>query len=100
MEGYLGKKSSFIRTPKFNVFTGIDNWKNNKYLKQKINLVTITEGLLTLYFLGGIVSAYILHEKGLLPFHIMLALGFGAVFYYSVFHERRIGIKGKIGTEE
>jgi len=89
IEGYLGKKSSFIRTPKFNVISGLDKWKNNKYLKQKIDMITIFEGILALYFLSGVISAYLLHEKGLLPFHIMLTLGFGAVFYYSVFHERR-----------
>ncbi len=88
VEGYMGKKSSFIRTPKFNVFTSKDKWKDNKYLSKNINMITIAEGLLTLYFLGGIVSAYMLHDTGLLPFHIMLTLGFGAVFYYSVFAER------------
>ena len=88
LEGFSGKKSSFIRTPKFNVFNGGQKWKDNVYLSGKINLMTIAEGLLSLYFLMGIISAYLLGDMGLLPFHIMLTVGFGGVFYYSVFAER------------
>ena len=84
MEGYLGKKSSFIRTPKFNIVGNNDKWKGNKYLVSALTPVTILEGLLTLYFLFGIVSSFILKEYGLLPFHFMLFWGFGFVFWLSV----------------
>lgn len=84
MEGYLGKKSSFIRTPKFNIVTNKDKWKGNKYLVNNINTITILEGLMTLYFLFGIISAFLLNDYGLLPFHIMLFWGFGFVFWLSI----------------
>lgn len=84
MEGYAGKKSSFIRTPKFNIVNNKDQWKSNVYLVSSINLVTVFEGLLSLYFLAAIVSSFILKDYGLLPFHMMLFWGFGFVFWLSV----------------
>ncbi|MEN8913934.1 MAG: cellulose synthase family protein, partial [Polaribacter sp.] len=35
LEGHFGKKSEFVRTPKFNIKTLKDGWKNNKYIKKK-----------------------------------------------------------------
>ena len=84
IEGLLGRKSPFIRTPKFNVSFKGDSWKGNDYVKVKLNAVTIMEGLLCLYFLFGIVVGFYLKDMGLLFFHVMLMLGFGGVFYYSV----------------
>lgn len=84
IEGHMGKKSAFIRTPKFNVTTLKDSWKNNKYLQGKLSVVNYVEGFLVLYFLFGIVSAFKLTDYGLLPFHLMLFFGFGFVFYKSV----------------
>jgi cellulose synthase/poly-beta-1,6-N-acetylglucosamine synthase-like glycosyltransferase len=84
IEGLLGRKSPFIRTPKFNVAIKGDSWKGNDYVKIKLNAVTIMEGVLCLYFLFGIVTGFYLKDIGLLFFHVMLMLGFGGVFYYSV----------------
>ena len=84
VEGYMGKKSSFIRTPKFNIVNDKDKWKGNKYLVNNINTITILEGFMTLYFLFGIVSAFLLNDYGLLPFHMMLFWGFGFVFWLSI----------------
>ena len=84
LEGHLGKKSAFIRTPKFNVMSVKDSWKNNKYIQAKLSPINFVEGLLVLYFLFGILSAFKLTDYGLLPFHLMLFFGFGFVFYKSV----------------
>jgi cellulose synthase/poly-beta-1,6-N-acetylglucosamine synthase-like glycosyltransferase len=84
MEGLLGRKTPFIRTPKFNLSEKRKSWKGNDYVRTKINTQTILEGLLCLYFVGGIAAGIMLRDGGLLIFHAMLALGFGAVFYYSV----------------
>lgn len=89
IEGYAGKKSSFIRTPKFNIVNNKDTWKGNVYLVDNLNLMTIFEGLLALYFLFAIVSAFFLKEYGLLPFHFMLFWGFGFVFWLSVRQVRK-----------
>lgn len=84
MEGYFGIKSSFVRTPKFNISSGKQDWKTNKYVEKKINLVTILEGLLSFTFLGAVVFGIVVGDYGLIPFHLMLCIGFGLVFFYSI----------------
>lgn len=88
IEGHLGKKSDFVRTPKFNVSSLRDSWKNNKYLSKRISPNVIIEGLLMLYFGFGMYSAFIVGEQGgdfgLFPFHLMLFIGFGFVFFKSI----------------
>jgi cellulose synthase/poly-beta-1,6-N-acetylglucosamine synthase-like glycosyltransferase len=88
LEGHLGKKSEFIRTPKFNINSLKDNWKGNKYLKKTISPNVILEGLLMLYFAFGMYSAFVVGDQGgdfgLFPFHLMLFVGFGFVFFKSL----------------
>ncbi|MCH2217491.1 MAG: glycosyltransferase family 2 protein [Flavobacteriales bacterium] len=89
LEGHIGKKSEFVRTPKFNIKSLKDSWKNNKYIRKKPSLNVIIEGLLTMYFAFGMYSAFIVGDQGgdfgLFPFHLMLFMGFGYVFFKSVF---------------
>lgn len=89
MEGYLGKKSPFVRTPKFNLEKSSDKWYGNKYLASSIGGVTILEGLLFIYFLGGIAMSFHYDSFALLPLFIMLSFGFGYVFFYSIFHSSK-----------
>lgn len=87
LEGYIGKKSAFIRTPKFNLSNDkTKNWGANVYLRRKINPITFFEVLLTLYFLGGIVLGFHYQDYGLMPFHVMLFIGFAYVSFYSISH--------------
>ena len=83
LEGLLGKKSAFIRTPKFNIETFKEQWKDNIYISKKISKNTIIEGLLMLYFLFGLYSGFKLNDYGLYPFHLMLFFGFSYVFFNS-----------------
>ncbi|MCT4700029.1 cellulose synthase family protein [Tenacibaculum haliotis] len=89
LEGHFGKKSEFVRTPKFNIKSLKDGWKNNKYVKTKVSLNVIIEGFLTLYFIFGMYSAFVVGNQdgdfGLFPFHLMLTIGFGYVFFKSLF---------------
>ena len=85
----MGKKSAFIRTPKFNIQNKKDQWEDkNIYLKSNISVLTITEGLLALYFLGGILLAIYCGIPQFILFHVMLMFGFGAIFLYSMKHAR------------
>lgn len=88
IEGHVGKKSEFVRTPKFNIKSFKDNWKNNKYLKKSISKNVVLEGILMLYFAFGLYSAFIVGDQGgdfgLFPFHLMLCIGFGYVFFKSL----------------
>lgn len=88
IEGHIGKRSEFVRTPKFNISSLKDSWKGNKYLRKKISLNVIVEGLLMLYFGFGLYSAFVVGDQGgdfgLFPFHLMLFIGFGFVFFKSL----------------
>ena len=87
IEGYLGKKTPFIRTPKFNLTDDKNKkWSANDYLKRSINPLTLIELLFAFYFLGGIGLAIKYQDFGLLPFHIMLFLGFAYVSILSITH--------------
>ncbi|NVK52777.1 MAG: glycosyltransferase [Flavobacteriaceae bacterium] len=89
IEGHFGKKSEFVRTPKFNIKTLKDSWKNNKYIHKKPSIHVVLEGILVLYFAFGMYSAFVVGNEGgdfgLFPFHLMLFSGFGYVFFKSVF---------------
>ncbi|HBR54050.1 MAG TPA: glycosyl transferase family 2 [Flavobacteriaceae bacterium] len=88
IEGHIGKKSEFIRTPKFNINTLKDSWKGNKYLRSRISPNILIEGILMLYFGFGMYSAFVVGDQGgdfgLFPFHLMLFIGFGFVFFKSI----------------
>jgi cellulose synthase/poly-beta-1,6-N-acetylglucosamine synthase-like glycosyltransferase len=88
LEGYAGRKTPFIRTPKFNITSGQDRWRHLKYVPVSLSLLTALEGLLALYFLFGLLLAFWFRDFTLLPFHLLLCLGFGAVFYLSIRHAR------------
>lgn len=88
LEGHIGKRSEFVRTPKFNISTLKDSWKGNKYLAKNVSLNVIVEGALMLYFAFGLYSAFVVGDQGgdfgLFPFHLMLCVGFGYVFFKSL----------------
>ena len=54
LEGLLGIKTPFVRTPKFNIHRKLDSWRNNVYIKPTVSLLTMLEGILCLYFIFGI----------------------------------------------
>ncbi len=84
LEGHMGKRSEFVRTPKFNLNNLTDSWKGNKYLTKKLSPNMILEFGLMVYFLFGMYSAIPLNDFGLFPFHLMLFVGFGYVFFKSL----------------
>jgi hypothetical protein len=88
LEGWFGKKSPFVRTPKFNIKNLRDSFTQRKYLNRKLKPSTIGEGLLTLYYAGAVVAAFYLQNTMFVVFHLMLTIGYGAIFYYTVKHLR------------
>jgi hypothetical protein len=74
-----------------------DSWEKNKYLQKKLPKSVFFEGMLTLYFGFGLLSAFLVayvgnnktnpsdhFDFGLFPFHLMLFFGFGYVFVKSI----------------
>ncbi|WP_432671194.1 cellulose synthase family protein [Flavobacterium sp. SM2513] len=84
LEGLRGKKSAFIRTPKLNIEERKEQWKQNVYLSPVLSKNVIVEGLLALYFIFAIYSAFLLNDFSLLALHLMLFIGFGFVFIQSI----------------
>ncbi len=83
LEGWLGWRSAFVRTPKFNIVGPQGTWKDNIYVKKQLTIMHLLEALLCVYFIAGVVIGITLADYGLVLFHFMLALGYGGVFYLS-----------------
>ncbi len=88
IEGYLGIKSSFVRTPKFNVSVKSE-FKGNKYDKKSLSIINILEGILMIVFGYTAVVRAVYGDFGMLPFHLMLACGYGVIFF-STLKENRV----------
>ncbi len=84
LEGHLGKRSEFVRTPKFNMKNLGDTWKDNKYINKNLSTNTFIEALLMCYFAFALYSGYHLQDFGLVIFHSMLFFGFAFVFFKSI----------------
>ena len=85
IEGYIGRKTPFIRTPKFS-----DQLKDNVYIKNNISILSLAELLMVAYFSYGIFFAFKTLDFTMLPFHLMLTFGFGIVSYYTIFHKEQV----------
>ena len=84
IEGLVGKRTPFIRTPKFNADNRSGIVKGNSYLNLKVDKITIWETLFGLLFVFGIAFGIFLEDFGLILFHAMLAIGFLTISYQSV----------------
>ena len=81
LEGHFGKRSEFIRTPKFNLKA------KEKILKKeppKFTFQLLIEISLMLLFAYAIISAFTLENYSLLLFHLMLFFGFSYVVFTSL----------------
>lgn len=88
LQGYWGKKSPFVRTPKFNIKSIKDSFKKEAYFSGKLSWTTIFEGFMAVYFLMGIVMGLYLNTTLFIIFHLMLMIGYGGIFFFSVKHIR------------
>ncbi len=87
VEGLVGKKSPFIRTPKFNLQGAQDSsWEKNVYRIKKISGFVYFELLLVIYFAYGIFQAYVLSDYSFVYYHVLLLFGFGSISIYSIKH--------------
>lgn len=93
LEGHFGKKTEFIRTPKFN----IPEKAKKRFTNQapvRITFQLLLEMALLLYFLFAVISAFILNNFSMILFHLMLVFGFGYVVMES-FNFRSLFYKAK-----
>jgi len=88
IQGFRGKKSAFVRTPKFDIKGLADNFRKRKYLASKISWTTLFEGFLAIYFLGAVIIGLQIANTSFLLFHVLLMLGYGTIFIYTIRHLR------------
>ena len=83
-QGFRGKKSAFVRTPKFNIKSNNDKLTKNDYVKSRIPIPTYLEGVLSLYFMAAFIFGLYYSSTTFIIFHFLLMIGFGVIFYYSL----------------
>jgi len=86
IQGYIGKKTPFVRTPKFGIKTISDTLNNKNYLTKKLPFTTILEGLFAIYFIVAIFLGIQSQQWTFFLLHILLAIGYSTIFYLSVKH--------------
>jgi len=86
IEGYVGRKTPFVRTPKWGIVKNQDGWQRKNYLVKSLNPLTVLEVLLAFYFAFGFGLGVYWQSYQMLFLHGMLALGYGFVGFYSVKH--------------
>ncbi len=90
LQGYRGKKSPFVRTPKYNISSVRDTLRSRKYLSGRLNWITVGEGMMSVYFALAVAAAFYLQNTTFVVFHTLLAVGFGTIFFFSV---KDLGLK-------
>ncbi|MEZ4829518.1 MAG: hypothetical protein R3C61_25020 [Bacteroidia bacterium] len=89
IQGYRGKKTPFIRTPKFNLMQKTDRWENVRYKTRKVKPEVWGEFLMAGYFCMGIGMSFYFNDYGVMPFLVMQAAGFAAISIFSFRHAVR-----------
>ena len=86
LEGYFGVKSPFVRTPKFNLQSDIKAWRANVYVRNTSIMLMVVESAFSFLFAIAILIGVYLKDYALIPFHLLLSVGFGLVVFYSAKH--------------
>ncbi|MGZ5435850.1 MAG: glycosyltransferase [Pyrinomonadaceae bacterium] len=77
LEALMGKKSDFVRTPKYSVEPGDDeSWKRKKY-KRKHGWLPLLELSFAVYFVLAIAYAVKMHMWGPIMFLLLFCFGYG-----------------------
>ncbi len=88
LEGWFGKNTAFIRTPKYNLTSSSKHTKLKNYQNAPHLRYTTGELFVVLYSIAGIAAGIHLKDTGLIPFHFMMAAGSLVVMGYTLIHSR------------
>ncbi|MEM6345616.1 MAG: cellulose synthase family protein [Bacteroidota bacterium] len=88
IQGWLGKRTPFVRTPKFNIHDKKDksNISKVKYKSQKVKPSVYAELFMILYFTLGVGLSFHYQDYAMMPFLLMQLFGYGAVGFFSFRH--------------
>ncbi|MFT5858985.1 MAG: cellulose synthase/poly-beta-1,6-N-acetylglucosamine synthase-like glycosyltransferase [Flavobacteriaceae bacterium] len=89
IEGYIGKKSDFIRTPKFNITEKKKVREVHNYGKIKISPLLVFEFLLMCYGIFQTTYALTLVNIPMAIFGLMFTAGFGIDISFTLYHSSK-----------
>lgn len=96
IEAIIGKKSSFVRTPKLRLETAKDKVdERNKYAELKLDKVAILEFFMAVYIIFTIVVAFQVDKILVVPFLFIYAGGFLYVSFATLIENVKIYLKNK-----
>jgi hypothetical protein len=84
IEGLIGRRSEFRRTPKYAIAGRGDRWQASRYAERRIEPGTLVELGLALYFLLGIIASIRSLEIAAIPFQLMFLFGFAFIGLLSL----------------
>jgi cellulose synthase/poly-beta-1,6-N-acetylglucosamine synthase-like glycosyltransferase len=92
LEAFGKRTGAFIRTPKYDVWSRADNWREKIYRSPE-SFLSILEFLMGCYALVALILFLALKKYFISPFLVIYTLGFFSVFilsmYHSIWGERR-----------
>lgn len=80
IEGFMGKKTSFMRTPKF----GTTNNSDNRYTLKQIPKMSLIEIVLSIVFGASAIWGFTHQVVQFQIFHVLLSMGYLSVAGYSI----------------
>lgn len=83
IEGFRGRRSAFVRTPKFAIGSGHEV-ATNAYRSRELHWTTYGEGALALMFAAAVAWALATGHTSFALFHLMLAVGYGAICAFTL----------------
>jgi len=84
LEALFGHESEFVRTPKFGVEGGKDDWTKKKYRAKRKFLIPAIELILGIYFSIAVYIAFINHMWLVLPFLVLFQYGYLFIALLSI----------------
>jgi cellulose synthase/poly-beta-1,6-N-acetylglucosamine synthase-like glycosyltransferase len=85
IEAWLGIKSGFIRTPKYDLTRRGQRWQQLRY-RSRFSGTVFFELAMAVYTSAGLGYAIVSHEYGATPFLILFGAGYWLVAGYSIHH--------------
>lgn len=86
IQGFLGIKTSFVRTPKFNIVGHADDLIGKSYIQMKVSSITFLELLAVIYFSYSTYYTAVTGNYIALPFVVMMTFGLLSVLFFSTIH--------------
>ncbi len=87
IEGLMGVKTPFVRTPKLNIVDRSDGWSSKlDYARLALNPPMVVEALGAAFFAFGAVVAASLSIYVMAIFFALVCAGFLAVTFYNIYH--------------